>query len=118
MMGGAGGGRGQGGEDQEHRNKYAMPEQLDDGLTREVDEYGERIIAQPSGQTVVAPVIGEANPEPPKEQPQRQPTEPPKEQPPAKPAAEQKPPVEPPKYGVVRSSNPYAPPPPVPPPGY
>lgn len=60
MMGG-GAGRGKGDDDAEHRNKYALPEQLDDGLPREVDEHGERTIDEQSGHTVVPPVIGESD---------------------------------------------------------
>lgn len=59
MMGG-GAGRGRGEDDSEHRNKYALPEQLDDGLHRERDELGERTVDERSGHTVVPPVIGEA----------------------------------------------------------
>lgn len=66
-MGGSGAGRGKGDDDAEHRNKYALPEQLEDGLSREADEYGERTIDERSGQTVVPPVIGE--PDAPQPQP-------------------------------------------------
>lgn len=58
-MAGAGGSRGQGAEDGEHKNKYAMPEELDDGLQSEVDEFGEKVIDQETGHTVVNPVIGD-----------------------------------------------------------
>lgn len=63
MTGGPGAGRGKGDDDREHKNKFAQPEQLDDGLPREQDEYGERTIDEASGHTVVPPVIGDNEPE-------------------------------------------------------
>lgn len=63
MAGGPGAGRGKGDDEREHKNKFAQPEQLDDGLPREQDEYGERTIDEASGHTVVPPVIGDNEPE-------------------------------------------------------
>ncbi|MGH3432130.1 MAG: hypothetical protein ACRDQB_04760, partial [Thermocrispum sp.] len=60
MMGGAGAGRGND-DDKEHKDKYALPEELDTGVQVEVDEYGERIIDEQSGNTVVPEVIGKAD---------------------------------------------------------
>lgn len=57
--GGAGGQRGQGAEDGEHKDKYALKEELDDGLQVEFDELGAKTIDEKTGHTVVSPVIGE-----------------------------------------------------------
>lgn len=57
--GGAGGQRGQGAEDGEHKDKYALKEELDDGLQVEFDELGAKTIDEKTGNTVVSPVIGE-----------------------------------------------------------
>lgn len=102
MAGGGGAGRGRGPDDQEHKDKYALPEQFDDGLQREVDEYGERTIDEQSGRTVVPPVIGERDVEPHTPKPAQEQTSTPKPAPagPAQAAGTQ----------PVRSSNPYAPP--------
>lgn len=56
---GAGGQRGQGAEDGEHKDKYAIKEELDDGLQVEFDELGAKTIDEKTGHTVVSPVIGE-----------------------------------------------------------
>jgi hypothetical protein len=56
---GAGGARGKGEEDGEHKDKYAIKEELDDGLTVEYDELGAKTIDEKTGNTVVSPVIGE-----------------------------------------------------------
>ncbi|MPY78585.1 MAG: PPE domain-containing protein [Actinophytocola sp.] len=58
-MAGAGGGRGQGDDDKEHKDKYAIKEQLDTGLVTEVDELGEKVVDEQTGTTVVPPVIGD-----------------------------------------------------------
>lgn len=59
MAGGAGAGRGQGAEDGEHTDKYAVKEELDDGLEVQFDELGAKTIDERTGNTVVSPVIGE-----------------------------------------------------------
>lgn len=59
MAGGAGAGRGQGSEDDEHKDKYAIKEELDDGLQIQYDELGAKTIDEKTGNTVVSPVIGE-----------------------------------------------------------
>ncbi|MPY97803.1 MAG: PPE domain-containing protein [Actinophytocola sp.] len=59
-MAGTGAGRGQGNDDEkEHKDKYAVHEQLDAGLVTEVDELGEKVIDERTGTTVVQPVIGD-----------------------------------------------------------
>lgn len=55
---GAGAGRGKGAEDGEHKDKYAVKEELDDGLQVEYDELGAKTVDE-QGNTVVSPVIGE-----------------------------------------------------------
>lgn len=60
VMGGAGAGRGQGDDDKEHKDKYFVKEELDAGLQVEVDEYGERLYDETTGNSVVPPVIGKA----------------------------------------------------------
>lgn len=59
MAGGAGAGRGQGAEDGEHKDKYAIKEELDDGLQIQYDELGAKTIDEKTGNTVVSPVIGQ-----------------------------------------------------------
>lgn len=56
---GAGGARGKGEEDGEHTDKYAIKEELDDGLQVEYDELGAKTIDDKTGHTVVSPVIGD-----------------------------------------------------------
>lgn len=61
-MAGTGGGRGQGNDDEkEHKDKYAIKEQLDAGLDTEVDELGEKVVDDQTGRTVVPPVIGDTD---------------------------------------------------------
>ncbi|WP_169732976.1 hypothetical protein [Haloechinothrix halophila] len=61
-MAGGGGGRGQGNDDEkEHKDKYAIKEQLDAGLDTEVDELGEKVVDDQTGTTVVPPVIGDTD---------------------------------------------------------
>lgn len=60
MMGGAGAGRGGGGDDEkEHQDQYFIKQELDPGLHVEYDEFGEKLIDDSTGLTVVPPVIGE-----------------------------------------------------------
>lgn len=60
MGGGGGGGRGQGGDDgNEHKDQYFIKQELDPGLHVEYDEFGEKLIDDSTGLTVVPPVIGE-----------------------------------------------------------
>lgn len=62
MMGGGGGGRGaggQGGDEEEHKDQYFIRQELDPGLHVEYDEFGEKLIDDSTGLTVVPPVIGE-----------------------------------------------------------
>ncbi len=61
MMGGAGaGGRGSGGDDdKEHKDEYYIKQEMDPGLKTEIDEYGEKLVDESTGMTVVPPVIGE-----------------------------------------------------------
>lgn len=61
MMGGGGGaGRGGGGDDdKEHKDEYYIRQEMDPGLKTEIDEYGEKLVDESTGMTVVPPVIGE-----------------------------------------------------------
>lgn len=61
MMGGAGAGRGGGGGDdeKEHKDEYYIKQEMDPGLKTEIDEYGEKLVDESTGMTVVPPVIGE-----------------------------------------------------------
>jgi len=59
MMGGGAGGRGQGDDEQEHKDQYFIKQELDPGLHVEYDEFGEKLIDDSTGLTVVPPVIGE-----------------------------------------------------------
>ncbi|WP_051399443.1 T-complex 10 C-terminal domain-containing protein [Haloechinothrix halophila] len=59
MMGGAGAGKGQGGDDEEHQDKYYVKQEMDPGLHVEEDEYGEKLVDDTTGMTVVPPVIGD-----------------------------------------------------------
>ncbi|GAA5105164.1 hypothetical protein GCM10025762_07960 [Haloechinothrix salitolerans] len=59
MMGGAGAGKGQGGEDEEHQDKYYVKQEMDAGLHVEEDEFGEKLVDETTGMTVVPPVIGD-----------------------------------------------------------
>lgn len=62
-MAGAGAGRGQGDDDKEHKDKYFVKEELDDGLQVELDEHGHKTVDE-QGNTVVPPVIGEPDYQP------------------------------------------------------
>lgn len=68
-MAGAAGQRAQGDEDKEHKDKYAVKEELDDGLEIQYDELGAKTVDEKTGHTVVNPVIGET---PAAEQPAQQ----------------------------------------------
>lgn len=57
---GAAGQRGKGAEDSEHKDKYAVKEEFDEGLKVEYDELGAKTIDETTGHTVVNPVIGAA----------------------------------------------------------
>jgi hypothetical protein len=57
---GAAGQRGKGAEDSEHKDKYAVKEEFDEGLKVEYDELGAKAIDETTGHTVVNPVIGAA----------------------------------------------------------
>lgn len=60
MMGGGAGGRGGKGEDDaEHKDEYYIRQEMDPGLKTEIDEYGEKLVDESTGMTVVPPVIGE-----------------------------------------------------------
>lgn len=59
MMGGGAAGRGQGGEDEEHKDRYYIKQEMDSGLEVEHDEQGEKLIDDQTGNLVVRPVIGE-----------------------------------------------------------
>jgi uncharacterized protein YukE len=60
MMGGGGAGRGGGGDDdKEHKDEYYIRQEMDPGLKTEIDEYGEKLVDESTGMTVVPPVIGE-----------------------------------------------------------
>lgn len=60
MAPGAAGQRGQGEEDGEHKDKYAVKEEFDTGLQVEYDESGAKTVDERTGATVVSPVIGES----------------------------------------------------------
>lgn len=64
----AGAGKGPGDADKDHSNKYARPEQLDDGLTRERDGRGNiDIIDDKTGMTVMTgPISDDAAPQKPR----------------------------------------------------
>lgn len=56
MAAGAGGRGAKDEDDKEHKDKYALPEQLDDGLLDEEAGYDKD---PTTGQTIVRPVIGD-----------------------------------------------------------
>lgn len=59
MMGGAGAGGAKGDDEKEHQDKYYVKQELDPGMHVEYDEFGEKLIDETTGFTVVPPVIGE-----------------------------------------------------------
>lgn len=59
MMGGVGAGGAKGDDEKEHQDKYFVKQELDPGMHVEYDEFGEKLIDETTGFTVVPPVIGE-----------------------------------------------------------
>ena len=59
MMGGAGARGGGGDDEKEHKDEYYVKQEMDPGLKTETDEYGEKLVDESTGMTVVPPVIGE-----------------------------------------------------------